>query len=33
MDKALDQIDAWLDSPAVVLLSESDSHWEKLREI
>lgn len=32
-DKALDKIDAWLESPGVVLLSESDSHWEQLREL
>lgn len=33
VDKALDQIDAWLDAPGVVLLSESDLHWNTLREI
>jgi toxin-antitoxin system PIN domain toxin len=33
MDKALDQIDAWLESPGIVLLSESDSHWETLRDM
>jgi toxin-antitoxin system PIN domain toxin len=32
-DKALDQIDAWLESPGVVLLSESESHWENLRDM
>ncbi len=33
IDKALDQIDAWLESPGIVLLSESESHWERLREM
>jgi uncharacterized protein len=33
IDKALDQIDAWLESPGIVLLSESESHWENLREM
>ena len=28
---ALDQIDAWLESPTVALLCESGSHWAKLR--
>ena len=28
---ALDQIDAWLESPPLVLLSESDQHWPALR--
>jgi uncharacterized protein len=33
VDKALDQIDAWLESPRVVLLSESELHWENLRDM
>ena len=28
---ALDQIDAWLESPTLVLLAESDVHWAELR--
>ena len=28
LEKALDQIDAWLESPTVVMLSESALHWE-----
>jgi len=28
---AVDQIDAWLESPALVLLGESGSHWPTLR--
>ena len=28
---ALDQIDAWLDSPSVSLLAESDDHWQALK--
>jgi toxin-antitoxin system PIN domain toxin len=29
--QALDQIDAWLQSPSVVLLAESAAHWNALR--
>lgn len=32
-NKALDQIDAWLESPRLVLLSESELHWKTLREL
>lgn len=28
---AIDQVDAWLESPSVVLLSESGAHWSALR--
>jgi toxin-antitoxin system PIN domain toxin len=28
---ALDQIDAWLESPSLVLISETESHWSELR--
>lgn len=28
---ALDQVDAWLESPSVILLSESADHWHRLR--
>jgi uncharacterized protein len=28
---ALRQVDAWLDSPTVVLLAESEGHWPELR--
>ena len=30
---ALEQIDAWLESPVLVLLTESDSHWTRLRNL
>jgi len=30
---ALEQIDAWLESPTIVLLAESDAHWPTLRPI
>jgi toxin-antitoxin system PIN domain toxin len=30
---ALDQVDAWLESPTVVLLAESATHWPTLRAI
>jgi predicted nucleic acid-binding protein len=29
--RALDQVDAWLESPTVVLLAESADHWTELR--
>jgi uncharacterized protein len=29
--RAIDQIEAWLESPALVLLSESPSHWSALK--
>jgi hypothetical protein len=28
---ALDQVEAWLESPSVVLLSEANDHWSELR--
>ena len=31
--RALDQIDAWLESPTLVLLAETDLHWRRLREL
>lgn len=30
---AIDQIDAWLESPSVTLLAESPHHWQQLREL
>lgn len=30
-DAALDQVGAWMESPSVVLLSESRDHWAQLR--
>ena len=30
---ALDQVTAWLESPSLVLLSESDGYWERLAKI
>jgi uncharacterized protein len=29
---AIDQVEAWLESPSLVLLAESDAHWRMLRE-
>jgi len=29
---AIDQVEAWLESPVAELLSESDAHWQILRE-
>lgn len=31
--QALEQVDAWLDAPSLVLLSETDDHWTTLREL
>jgi uncharacterized protein len=31
--RALDQVDAWLESPTLVLLAESGDHWPALRKI
>lgn len=31
LPQALDQIDAWLESPTLALLSESDLYWSELR--
>jgi toxin-antitoxin system PIN domain toxin len=30
---AIDQIDAWLESPRLVLLAESEQHWSELRSL
>ena len=31
LSRALDQVDAWLESPSLVLLAESATHWPTLR--
>ena len=31
LERAIDQVDAWMESPSVVLLAESPVHWERLR--
>ena len=31
LDVALDQVDAWLESPSVILLAEGDAYWSDLR--
>jgi hypothetical protein len=33
LPRALDQVDAWLESPTLVLLAESAAHWAALREL
>jgi len=33
LDVSLDQVDAWLESPSLVLLAESDQHWPELRSL
>jgi uncharacterized protein len=30
---ALEQVDAWIESPSLVLLTESDQHWPELRSL
>jgi toxin-antitoxin system PIN domain toxin len=30
---AIDQVDAWLESPSVILLAETDQHWNEMRSI
>jgi len=30
LDKAIDQVEAWLESPSLVLLAESEDHWTQL---
>lgn len=31
LDKAIDQVDAWLESPVAVLVAETESHWDILK--
>ena len=31
LDRALDQVDAWLESPTLAVLAESGGHWPTLR--
>jgi toxin-antitoxin system PIN domain toxin len=31
LETAVDQVEAWMESPSLVLLSESDTYWEQLR--
>jgi len=33
LEKAIDQVEAWLESPNLVLLSESEDYWPQLRSI
>ncbi len=33
LSRALEQVDAWLESPSLVLLPESAAHWPTLREL
>jgi uncharacterized protein len=33
VDQAIAQVDAWLESPTLVLLGEAESHWRVLREL
>jgi toxin-antitoxin system PIN domain toxin len=33
LERALEQVDAWLESPSAVLLAEDSDHWPRLREL
>jgi len=33
LSQGLDQVDAWLESPSVALLSESEGYWQTLRQM
>jgi toxin-antitoxin system PIN domain toxin len=33
LEKAIDQVEAWLESPSLVLLSESEDYWPQLRSL
>ena len=33
LDRALDQVEAWLESPTLVVLTETATHWPTLREL
>lgn len=33
LERAFDQVDAWMDSPSLALLAESNLHWPTLREL
>lgn len=33
LEAAVDQVDAWCESPSLVLLGEAETHWHELREL
>ncbi len=33
LETAVDQVEAWMESPSLVLLSESENYWQQLRDI
>jgi len=33
LDRAVDQVDAWMESPSLILLSETPQHWNDLKEV
>ena len=33
LDVAVDQVEAWMESPSLVLLSESENYWHELRSV
>jgi toxin-antitoxin system PIN domain toxin len=33
LERAVDQVDAWMESPSLVLLAESEEHWAELRSL
>ena len=33
LERAVDQVDAWLESPSLALLSEPEDYWQQIREV
>ena len=33
LEKAIDQVEAWMESPTLVLLSESEDYWPQIRDL
>ncbi|MGQ0560777.1 MAG: type II toxin-antitoxin system VapC family toxin [Gemmatimonadota bacterium] len=33
LERAVDQLDAWRESPSLVIIAESEGYWERLREL
>ena len=33
LEKAIDQVEAWMESPSLVLLSESEDYWPQIRDL
>jgi len=33
LEKAIDQVEAWMESPTLVLLAESEDYWPQIRDL